>query len=87
MLEANPERRESRGKAKNFDKIESVFLLHLANVKELNKELGNSCDASFPAQNLGANFSHDKQNYSPKLYYMYFHSLDSKGRSLGRSTF
>ena len=47
MLEANPERRESRGKAKNFDKIESVFLLHLANVKELNKELGNSCDASF----------------------------------------
>ena len=45
MLEANLERRESRGKAKNFDKIESVFLLHLANVKELNKELGNSCDA------------------------------------------
>ena len=40
-----PMRRESRGaKQKTSTKLKA-FLLHLANVKELNKELGNSCDA------------------------------------------
>ena len=52
------------GHKKSINQIESVFLLHLANVKELNMEPGNSCDA-FPSKISGADFSHDRQNYSP----------------------